>query len=211
MTRQGSGHVQDAAGSSTDVSGLSEGADPPGGEGDAEHVADARDRFASFCSVQHPRLVGVLVLYCGDRELAHDLAQETLARLWRDRRKWDRIGSLRSYAMQTALNLAKNEFRRSAVRRRYQPLFEADTTQAHHDVDGVQPLVVRDAVASLPERKRRALILRYFADLSVEETARVMNAAPNTVKSLTRRAITDLRLALDVPDMEEQDDEHPDA
>lgn len=204
-------HVEDAAGSSTVVSRLPDRPEPPGGEGSAQHVVDAREWFANFCSVQHPRLVGLLVLYCGDRELAHDLAQETLARLWRDRRKWDRIGSLRSYAMQTALNLAKNEFRRNAVRRRYQTLIEADNTQLYHDVDSAQLLVVRDAVAALPERKRRALILRFFADLSVAETARVMNTAPNTVKSLTRRAIADLRVALDVSDMEDQDDENPRA
>jgi RNA polymerase sigma factor (sigma-70 family) len=180
-----------------------------GGRG--EDVVDRRGEFASFCIAEHPRLVGLLVLYCRDRELAHDLAQETLARLWRDRRKWDRIGSPRSYAAQTALNLAKNEFRRNAVRRRYQTLLDADKAQLHHDVDGAQSMAVRDAVAALPERKRRALILRYFADLSVEETAEVMNTPPNTVKSLTRRAIADLRAVLGVKDMEGQDDDNSDA
>lgn len=179
--------------------------------GRAEDVVDRRAEFASFCIAEHPRLVGLLILYCRDRELAHDLAQETLARLWRDRRKWDRIGSLRSYAAQTALNLAKNEFRRNAVRRRYQTLLDADKAQLHHDVDGAQSMAVRDAVAALPERKRRALILRYFADLSVEETAEVMNTPPNTVKSLTRRAIADLRAVLDVRGMEGQDNDNSDT
>lgn len=211
MARRSSSEVEGVAGSSA-APGLPgtgrESSLPLRGYGDA---GDARVRFAAFCSAQHPRLVGLLVLYCGDRELAHDLAQETLARLWRDRRKWDRIGSLANYAAQTALNLAKNEFRRNAVRRRYQSLLDAEGRQLHHDVDGAQSLVVRQAVAALPERKRRALILRYFADLSVEETAQVMDAPANTVKSLTRRAIADLRSVLDVADMEGEDDEHPDA
>ncbi len=177
----------------------------------AEDVADTRTRFAGFCRSQHPRLVGLLVLYTGDRELAHDLAQETLARLWRDRGRWDRIGSLSGYAVQTALNLAKNEFRRTAVRRRHLRRLEAEPSVRHHDPDGAQAVMVRDAIAALPERKRRALILRYYADLSVEDTARVMDTRPNTVKTLTRRAIADLRLALDTPHMEGHTDEHPDA
>lgn len=198
--------MEKAAGSDTDQSPPARVTSPAlrarGGE---EQAVDRRARFASFCIAEHPRLVGMLVLYCGDRELAHDLAQETLARLWRDRGKWDRIGSLRGYAARTALNLAKNEFRRNAVRRRYQTLLAADRAQLRHDVGGARSIVVRQAVAALPERKRRALILRYFADLSVEETARLMNTAPNTVKSLTRRAIADLRSVLDVADMEEDE------
>jgi RNA polymerase sigma factor (sigma-70 family) len=48
---------------------------------------------------------------------------------------------------------------------------------------------VRRAVAALPRRQRTALVLRYYLDLSVAETADVMGCAEGTVKSLTSRAL----------------------
>jgi RNA polymerase sigma-70 factor (ECF subfamily) len=36
--------------------------------------------FAAFCAEEHPRLVGALSLYCGDRAVAEELAQDALSR-----------------------------------------------------------------------------------------------------------------------------------
>jgi DNA-directed RNA polymerase specialized sigma24 family protein len=54
-------------------------------------------------------------------------------------------------------------------------------------------LVVRQCVAELPERQRVAIVLRYVADLSVRDTARVMRCPEGTVKTLTFEAIRMLR------------------
>lgn len=48
---------------------------------------------------------------------------------------------------------------------------------------------VRQAVAALPRRQRTALVLLYYLDLPVSETAAVMGCAEGTVKSLTSKAI----------------------
>ena len=37
--------------------------------------------LAAMCEREHPRLVGMLGLYCGDRDAAEDLAQDALVRL----------------------------------------------------------------------------------------------------------------------------------
>mgnify|MGYP006178264245 CR=1 FL=1 len=55
-------------------------------------------------------------------------------------------------------------------------------------------LVLRQRVAELPTRQRTALILRFFVDLSVHETADLMGCEAHTVKKLTGRAIATLRL-----------------
>lgn len=174
----------------------------------AEEAWSAEEaRFAAFCQAQHPRLVGALTLYVGDREVALDLAQETLARVWRD---WHRLGDVRSlegYAYRAAMNLARNHFRWRDVRRRHRDRLAAEHPVAHHDADAADAVAVRAAVASLPHRKRAALVLRYFADRSVAETAAVMDLPENTVKSLTRRALADLRGVLG-PTTEEVHDVH---
>lgn len=146
-----------------------------------------------FCHVQHPRLVGVLALYTGDRELAQDLAQETLARLWRDWRRLRRSDSPEAYAYRTAINLAKNQFRRRATGRKYRHRLAGEPSATGVDPDQAEAVTVRSAVAALPARKRTALVLRYYADRSVAETARIMGVPQNTVKTLTRRALADLR------------------
>jgi RNA polymerase sigma factor (sigma-70 family) len=53
-----------------------------------------------------------------------------------------------------------------------------------------------DALRGLPPRQRTMIVLRYFEDLSVEETARLLRCSPGTVKSATSRGLARLRDAL---------------
>ena len=153
--------------------------------------------FATFCEVQHPRLVGALTLFTGDADLAQDLTQDTLARLWRD---WSRVraaDSPEAYAYKAGINVAKNHFRWRMSSRRREQLSAQTQRDAHDDGDTATALAVREAVAALPTKKRTALVLRYFAYLSVAQTAEVMGVPENTVKTLTRRALLDLRDVVD--------------
>lgn len=141
--------------------------------------------------MEWPRLVGSLTLYTGDRELAEDLAQETLIRACGH---WNEVCALATpsaWTHRVAFNLAKSQFRRMLVRRRYQHIERLELVA--HDPDTPTRLAVRKAVEGLPEPQRRALVLRYFADLSVREVAALMGCPNNTVKTHTRRAIEALR------------------
>lgn len=149
----------------------------------------------TFCRTLYPQLVGMLGLYCGDRDLAEELAQEALARACRH---WARVADLAApehWVTRVAFNLAKSTFRSRSARRRvlerYGPSLDAGPGAS--DVDSV--LAVRAAVAGLPERQRRALILRHFLDLPVAEVAGLMDCPEGTVKTLTRQAIEQLRRA----------------
>ena len=66
--------------------------------------------------------------------------------------------------------------------------------------DPTDAVAVRAAVAGLPERQRRALVLRYWFDLPVAQVAETMRCPENTVKTLTRRALLALRAAHVVDD-----------
>ena len=150
--------------------------------------------LAEFCREEWPRLVGSLSLFVGSRELAEDLAQETLVRVcghWRTVRAAD---SPTAWAHRVAFNLAKSHGRRRSTWTRVQARIGAPVI-ASVESDRAAALAVRDAVAALPEPQRQALILRYFADLSVRETASAMRCPENTVKTHTRRALDALRLS----------------
>jgi RNA polymerase sigma factor (sigma-70 family) len=156
--------------------------------------SDARD-LDVFCRDLYPQLVGMIGLYCGDRDLAEEVAQEALARACRH---WSRLAALDApdhWVTRVAFNLAKSTFRSRSVRRRLLERYGPSLGKPAgiSDVDTV--LAVRVAVAGLPERQRRALILRYFVDLPVADVACLMKCPEGTVKTLTRQAIEGLRHA----------------
>ena len=154
---------------------------------------DEREAVAAFCRREWPRLVGSLSLFTGDGELAQEIAQETLARVCRDWHKVSNLDAPGAWAHRVALNLARSHYRHRSVARRYGSRVAAADTVA--EPDATTAIAVRQAVASLPIRQRTALVLRYFADLSVAETAEAMRCPEGTVKTLTRQAILALRSA----------------
>ena len=52
---------------------------------------------------------------------------------------------------------------------------------------------MRRTLADLPERQREAVVLRFFEELSVEDTAELMKCAPGTVKATVHQALRALR------------------
>jgi RNA polymerase sigma factor (sigma-70 family) len=154
-------------------------------------VVKEPDDVSAFCRREWPRLVGSLSLFTGDGELAQELAQETLARVCRDWRKVSSLDAPGAWAHRVALNLARSHFRHRAVASRHNRRLAAAASV--EDPDSATVIAVRLAVARLPVRQRTALVLRYFADLSVAETAEAMRCPEGTVKTLTRQAILALR------------------
>jgi DNA-directed RNA polymerase specialized sigma24 family protein len=145
---------------------------------------DAGDSLSAFYQAEYPRLVGALTLYCGDRELATELAQEAMARAWR---LWPRVRKFNSpagWVHRVGINLANSAYRRSVVRRRFQ--------DAHP---------VGDEGVAAPDIGT-ALVLRYFVDLPVDQVADIMRCRPGTVRALTTQAINSLRATGGLGDVE---------
>jgi RNA polymerase sigma factor (sigma-70 family) len=146
----------------------------------------------TFCVQEWPRLVGALSLYTGDAEVAQELAQETIARVCY---RWDQIRELEApgaWAHRVAINLAHSHFRR-AKRGRALERRAASVAAAPDRVDLATALSIRAEVARLPHRQRAALVLRYYGDLPVRTVAEILRCSENTVKTLTARAIAQLR------------------
>ena len=147
---------------------------------------------AVFCADLHRRLLGSMVLFCGDRMLAEEITQEALARALE---RWRYVGAMASpeaWTYRVAFNLGRSWFRRLGSERR------ANERIARGEVvaplpDAAAAVAVREAVLALPERQRGVIVARYFAGLSIEETAEAMHCAQGTVKSLTHKALQNLR------------------
>lgn len=164
---------------------------PAAGIGAARIVTGASDKLASFYAAEYPRLASSLTLYCGDRELAAELAQEAMARACRHWHRVEHLESPGAWVHRVAINLANSAFQRKLVRQRARHAMRP--TDVQHGADIGAAVAVRTAVSQLPRRQRTALVLRYFADLPVDQVAELMKCSPNTVKSLTHQAIASLR------------------
>lgn len=146
----------------------------------------------SFVEGIRPRLVGSLTLYCGDRQIAEDLAQEALVRTWMKWKKVSDMASPEAWTFRTAFNLASSWGRRRQAERRATKRLERRIAPPV----GAEPadvLALRDAVAALPPRQRAAIVCRYYAGLPVADSAEVMGCRPGTVKALTSQGIDSLR------------------
>ena len=136
----------------------------------------------------------------GDVWLGEELAQETLVRAYD---KWDTLAAhaaVEAWIYQIAMNLWRSRLRRMAVERRAAARLTAASVV--HVPDPAELLAVRDAISSLPPKQRAAVVLRYYSDLSVEDTARVLQCAAGTVKALTHQAMCNLRSRLDFEEVE---------
>jgi RNA polymerase sigma-70 factor (ECF subfamily) len=163
-------------------------AEPDGGP-----VADQQGGLEAFCRREHRRLVGAVGLYLNDAGLAEEIAQEALLRVCR---AWPRVQQLESpggWAHRVAMNLAVSAARARNVRRRVDDRLAVLRWRDHEDDDRSGVVAMRAAIASLPERQREALVLRYYADLSVAEVAKAMRCPEGTVKTLTSRGVAALR------------------
>lgn len=151
-----------------------------------------RDGFVEFVQDRGSALRGTAYLICGDWHRADDALQDALHKLYLAWPRVRRAGNLFAYARRSVVNAALYEGRRSWRREHAyadppdRPVDDFATGQAIRDE------VVR-ALATLAPRQRACVVLRYYEDLSVEQTAEVLGCSTGTVKSQVSRALTTLR------------------
>ena len=138
----------------------------------------------------------------GDTHLAEDLVQETLGRMYTKWGRRPRIDNPAGYAQTTMVNAFISMRRRKSSRER--------PTEAVGDADGGGPaarggvdagpgpdldlrLTLIDALRELTELDRAVLVLRFWEDRSVEETAAALKLTSGAVRSRSSRALARVR------------------
>jgi RNA polymerase sigma-70 factor (sigma-E family) len=155
--------------------------------------------FAAYVQGRGQALCSLAYLICGDWHRAEDCAQIALVKLYGAWRRLDHQGSLDGYARTTLVRTVLEERRRPWRRERAsaEPIEVAVPALADHVP---QRLAVIAALAALPPRQRAAVVLRYWEDLSIVDTARLLGVTEGTVKASCAHGLAALRDALrDVP------------
>jgi RNA polymerase sigma-70 factor (ECF subfamily) len=171
-------------------------ASPPGDGG--SRAVRLPGPFEHFYLEEYPRVVDLAYALSGSRMAAEDIAQEAFLRAYRD---WDRVGSYAhqaAWVRRVAVNLASSGLHRRLVEARALARLAARREPALDSLPADNAEFWR-AVRSLPRRQAQAVALYYLEDLSIQQTAQVLDCAEGTVKAhlaKARRALA-RRLRLD--------------
>jgi RNA polymerase sigma-70 factor (ECF subfamily) len=140
----------------------------------------------------------VCVGVVGARALAIDAVQEGFAATIRNREAFRGEGTVEGWVWGAVVNAAKNHRRARSSREARAAAPEPERLASRSAAGGGIEArgAIRDEAATLPERQRLALFLRYYADLDYREIAAVLDVSVGTVGSTLNAAHATLRRAL---------------
>ena len=130
-------------------------------------------------------------LLCRDWHLADDLVSITIGKLYRHWPRARRMDHLDAYVRRILVRTWLDEKARAWRREEPAETLPEPAELPGDDVGELRGLL--ELLDALPPRRRAAAVLRYYCDLSVEETAEVLECSPGTVKSQTARGLDSLR------------------
>jgi RNA polymerase sigma-70 factor (ECF subfamily) len=147
-------------------------------------------------------VLNLIYRFIGDRTQAKDLAQEVFIRVWQAAKTYRPEAKFTTWIYRIATNVCFNELKSARRKKWFQFLRFGDQHEETIEdtyIDGSpspEDLLlakernrqISDALQSLPDNQRMALILRRYDDLSYEEIARILNCSISAVESLLVRA-----------------------
>lgn len=152
--------------------------------------------FAQYVHQRMSMLRSASLLLCaGDEHSAKDLVQETLVRTYV---AWGRVRDPQArdaYVRRIMVRLAGRHTPPETPTELGALGAIAGATQQTYDLGDRQKLMT--LLRSLPARQRQAVAFRFYEDLSVSQTAAIMNCSEGAVKAHTHRALSKLRSALE--------------
>ncbi|WP_331452453.1 SigE family RNA polymerase sigma factor [Streptomyces sp. SS162] len=154
--------------------------------------------FARYVRGARPALRRNAFVLVGDWFAADDLVQQTLITVYRHWNRLERHDALSAYTRTVMVRLFVSDRRKHRWTREllHDSMPEPEPKPGEATRVGDR-LVLLAALAALTTRQRSLIYLRYWEDLSVEETAQIMNCSSATVRSSASRALRILRQRLD--------------
>jgi RNA polymerase sigma-70 factor, ECF subfamily len=153
------------------------------------------DDFERLYAAHAEALIGFLVYRTGDRALAEDVVADTFERVLRTRFRFDpRKSSEKTWLYTIAMNLLRDRSRREATEAR---ALERAVEPVGGGAGGTEVIEDRDelrhALESLSAEEREAVALRFGADLTVPEIAKVTGESRSTVHGRVYRGLEKMR------------------
>ena len=163
-------------------------------------VLPGEDSFREWAQNRRESLRRTAFLLSGDWYLADDLVQDCLVKVYA---RWHRIEALDNadgYVRKVLVNVFFDHVRRPARREMTVEVVPDRLDHAHDALDYRDQLIA--ALRDVPPGQRAVLVLRYWEDLSVEQTAAALGKSVGNVKSQSSRGLAALRTAFNARGLE---------
>jgi len=157
------------------------------------------DGFRNFVAAQLPTLRKLAYVTCGNWHTAEDAVANALVKLYP---RWRRLERPDLYAKTMVVRAAIDEGRRPWRRERSAGDAMPETALLDPARFADERLRMDTALRAVPKRQRAALVLRFYLNLTIEETAEVLACSPGTVKSQVSRGLQRLREVLEAMDID---------
>jgi RNA polymerase sigma-70 factor (sigma-E family) len=150
------------------------------------------DRYREYVTARMDGLRRWAYLVCHDWHAADDLVAVTLAKLYRSWARAQAVDSIDAYVRTIMLRSWLDEKRRPW--RREHATDSVPDRPAEAEPEVLDRMSLLQLLAALTPRRRAAVVLRFYFDHSVEETAEILGCSPSTVRSLTARGLEAVRM-----------------
>jgi RNA polymerase sigma-70 factor (sigma-E family) len=155
-------------------------------------VTGQRDaHYTEYIAFRLPALRRLALLLCQDRHRADDLVQQAIIKVYVHWSKASGADNTDAYVNAILVREFLHD-QRSAWTRRVSVVDQPPESPILA-IDQDRQLDLQTAVAALAPRQRAVLILRYYCDLNIDQTAAALGCSTGTVKSQTARALAALR------------------
>ncbi|HZX02782.1 SigE family RNA polymerase sigma factor [Kribbella sp.] len=155
-------------------------------------MSDRDAEFEAYFAARSDAMRGTAYLLCGDWHRAEDLVQQTFTKIYLAWRRIQRHGAMDAYTRQTLVRTFLSERRRGWFRHESVDFEPTDRAGLSPDLAD-ERLVLLEALVKVPPRQRAVLVLRYWEDQSVEQTAALLDCSTGNVKSQAARGLATLR------------------
>ena len=171
-----------------------------------------QDAFEILVNRHQTSVLNLIYRFIGDRAQAKDLAQEVFLRVWQAARSYQPKAKFTTWIYRITANLCFNDLK--SARRKKWFSFNWSDEDGEHTIeetlsDGVpsaedillekeRSRQISDALQSLPENQRLALVLKRYDDLSYQEIAQIIGCSVSAVESLLVRAKRNLQEKLKI-------------
>ena len=176
------------------------GSSAMGGSRNGQETSE--DRLVRTFNDLKNELISTLIFVLGNRDDAHDAAQDAFIKCWNARGQLPDVVNLRAWIFRVSFNTAK-DMQRSAWNRRAKPLQAEQYTMVAKDAGPGQTLErkeslerLRRAILELREEEKEIFLLRQNGELTYEQIAEMRGVPVSTVKTQMRSALEKLRKVL---------------
>jgi RNA polymerase sigma-70 factor (ECF subfamily) len=160
------------------------------------------EAFEELMAAQESRMYAIALRMMGNREDAQDCAQDAMVRIYRAMGSFKGQSSLATWIYRITMNTCLDELRRRKVRKvtsldtlveaGWSPTDKGETPE-EHGLRSEKQAVLNEAIQSLPEDMRAAIVLRDIKGYTYDEIADILDANVGTIKSRISRGRERLR------------------